>query len=108
MPYLWLVLRQTLVGYFYIYIYIEGSWRSQQTFISFKLPLMECTQSKLAFNFSLHDCVVCKKMIHTLVETLLKGEEGGKRFCVLWLLWSRGDGGGWRGRSRYEYAFFVV
>jgi hypothetical protein len=41
----------------------------------------------------LHDCVVCKKMIHTLVETLLKGEEGGKRFCVLWLLWSRG---GWR------------
>ena len=69
---------------------------------------MECTQSKLAFNFSLHDCVVCKKMIHTLVETLLKGEEGGKRFCVLWLLWSRGDGGGWRGRSRYEYAFFVV
>ena len=82
--------------YITIIIIIEGSWRSQQTFISFKLPLMECTQSKLAFNFSLHDCVVCKKMIHTLVETLLKGEEGGKRFCVLWLLWSRGDGGGWR------------
>ena len=31
--------------------------------------------------------LIVKETIHTLVETLLKGEEGGKRFCVLWLLW---------------------